>query len=296
MQSANSFLSKGMDDIYRKFVMRSVPKLKGQKFETKFQAGMLMCPGCFQSGKNGTGAVYFRLNTDDDWIQVGEISKCTKCREVEVLKEYQNKSLEKQIREIGARLMSEYFILPNDLRNAGFKNYLETNNVNLRAKKEAVQYTKTFIDNIDERHNLLIMGNPGTGKSHLCAAIARTVKEKGIVVGFLTTGQLLSKIKATYQNGASKTEKKIFEDIKKLDLLILDDLGSEAKGGNDDWRKSMIFEVVNSRIGLPTIYTSNLTETDLPVAVGERVYSRLYNNTKFIDLFTDDYRKKLMIK
>ncbi|MEH6993237.1 ATP-binding protein [Neobacillus drentensis] len=284
-----------MDDVYRKFVMRSFPELKGQKFETKFQAGMLMCPGCFQSGNNGTGAVYYRLENKDDWIQVGEISKCTTCRDTEALKEYQNKSLKEQKKEMLARLMSEYFILPNDLRNAGFKNYLETNNVNLRAKKEAVQYTKTLIDTKGQQHNLLIMGNTGTGKSHLCAAIARTVKEIGIVVGFLTTGQLLSKIKATYQNGASKTEHEIFKDIKKIELLILDDLGSEAKGGNDDWRKSMIFEVVNSRIGKPTIYTSNLTETDLPVAVGERVCSRLYNNTKFIDLFTDDYRKRLMI-
>jgi DNA replication protein DnaC len=55
----------------------------------------------------------------------------------------------------------------------------------------------------------------------------------------------------------------------------------------------MIFELVESRSGKPTIYTSNLTDTDLPKAVGGRVFSRLYDNTKFIDLFIEnyDYRK-----
>ncbi|MGO5012795.1 ATP-binding protein [Niallia sp. Sow4_A1] len=155
---------------------------------------------------------------------------------------------------------------------------------------------KTFLASEQDRYNLLIQGNPGTGKTHLCVAIARTLKEKGFIVGFLTTGQLLSKIKSTYNKASIITEENIFKDLKKLDLLILDDLGAEASGGNDDWRKSIIFEIVESRSGKPTIYTSNLTDQDLPMVVGERVFSRLYDNTKFIDLFTEDYRKKLRIK
>jgi len=81
------------------------------------------------------------------------------------------------------------------------------------------------------------------------------------------------------------TEEKVFKDLKKLDLLIFDDLGSEAIGGNDDWIRSKIFELVESRSGKPTIYTSNLTHQDLPMTLGKRVFSSLYDNTKFIDLF-----------
>lgn len=35
---------------------------------------------------------------------------------------------------------------------------------------------------------------------------------------------------------------------------------------------------------------------DLSAAVGKRVSSRLYDDPKFIDLFSEDYRKRLQIK
>ncbi|USK28180.1 ATP-binding protein [Bacillus sp. CMF21] len=103
-------------------------------------------------------------------------------------------------------------------------------------------YTKMFL--AGELYNLLIMGNPGTGKSYLCAGTIKEVKEKGISVGFLTTGQLLSMFKTTYRKGAAKSEEDIFRDIKRIGLLVLDDVGSEAIGGNDDWRKGMLFQIV----------------------------------------------------
>ncbi|WP_430143291.1 ATP-binding protein [Peribacillus frigoritolerans] len=45
------------------------------------------------------------------------------------------------------------------------------------------------------------MGNPGTGKTHLATAIARTLKKQGYLVGHLTTGLLLSKRRKYIDNG-----------------------------------------------------------------------------------------------
>jgi DNA replication protein DnaC len=267
--------------------------LEGKEIETMFKSGF-DCPKCGQRNDNTTGAIFYRENKTDEWKQSGKIFECSDCRSHEALGLFMENSLKKQKNEIAIRLAKDYFHIPGNLNEPGFKNFFETDNVTAKAKGEAICFTKEFLDG--NGYNLLIMGNPGTGKTHLSAAIARTAKEKGYTVGFLTTGYLLSLIKATYQKGAEKSESEILRDIGKLDLLILDDVGSEAKGGNDDWRKSMIFEVVESRSGKPTIYTSNLTDTDLPIAVGERVFSRLYDNTKFIDLFTEDYRKRLRIK
>jgi DNA replication protein DnaC len=276
-------------DIYRRGILKIVPELEGQNYETDFKSE-LICPKC---GLIGAAALFYRINSDQEWVQAGETFNCSSCRDTEALNHYMTRSLGEQRSEIADRLTKEYFLLPESLKAAGFKNYQETNKVTTGAKTKAISYTKSYI--AGERYNLLVMGNPGTGKSHLCAAIARTLKEKGLTVGFLTTGKLLSKIKATYQKGAMKTEEDILQDLKKLDLLILDDIGSEA-GGNDDWRKGILFEVIESRSRKPTIYTSNLTDTDLPIAVGERIHSRLYDNTQFIDLFTEDFRKKLLIR
>lgn len=293
MKEVRRFIS--MNDVYRDAVIRFNPGLESKEIEAQFRSGF-DCPKCGQRKDNSTGAIFYRVNKDRKWIQLGETFECSNCRGHEALDLYMENSLKKQRHEIAHRLERDYFHIPQNLKGAGFKNYYETDIVTAKAKEEAICYTKAFLEDENESYNLLIMGNPGTGKTHLCSAIARTAKEEGYTVGFLTTGYLLSLIKTTYQKGAGKSERGILRDIGKLDLLILDDVGSEAIGGNDDWRKTIIFEVVESRSGKPTIYTSNLTDTDLPMAVGERVFSRLYDNTKFIDLFTEDYRKRLQIK
>ncbi|MBY0124493.1 ATP-binding protein [Bacillus sp. S/N-304-OC-R1] len=290
MKEIKSFLS--LDDVFKDAAKKIVPLLVNRDdFEAEFQYE-LPCPGC---GDKTASGLFYRIVGQNDWFPAGQTMKCSICRDTEAFVFYQNTSLEELKTSIVSRLVREYLFIPERLQEAGFKNYVETNGVTAGAKHSAISFTREFINSENEGHNLLIMGNPGTGKTHLCAAIARTVKEKGFSVGFLTTGKALSMIKATYQKGAAKTEADILQDLKKLDLLILDDVGSEAMGGNDDWRKGMIFEIVESRSGKPTIYTSNLTDTDLPDAVGKRVFSRLYDNTKFIDLFTDDYRKNLKI-
>lgn len=288
MKEAKSLFS--LEKIYKKAILKLVPELEGKDYEIEFKTN-LACPDCGKSGSIGTVALFYRM-AYGKWIQAGKTFKCSSCRDTEALKIYMENSLREQNIERTIRLIKEYFLLSNHLKEAGFKNYYETNKITASAKAKAISFTKSYLSSDSKNNNLLIMGNPGTGKSHLCAAIARTIKEQGFSVGFLTTGQLLSKIKATYKQGSMKTEEEVFRDIKKLDLLILDDLGSEAIGGNDDWRKGILFEVIECRYGKATIYTSNLTDIDLPVAVGERVFSRLHDNTKFIDLFTDDYRKK----
>ncbi|MEY8735570.1 ATP-binding protein [Peribacillus frigoritolerans] len=286
-------IKRVFDDAFKDAVKNIVPILADRDdFEVKYQYN-LPCPGC--GDKKGCGLFYHIFN-QKDWLQDGDTMKCSVCRDREAFKNYQDKSLKELISFVGERLTKEYFFLPESLNNPGFNNYQETNNITAGAKERAVSFTKTFLASTDPCHNLLIMGNPGTGKTHLCAAIARNIKQKGFTVGFLTTGKLLSMIRETYQKEPAKTESEILRDITRLDLLILDDVGSEAKRGNDDWRKGIFFEIVESRSGKPTIYTSNLTDVDLPVAVGKRVYSRLHDNTQFIDLFTEDYRKNLRIK
>lgn len=289
MQDSRRFLS--ISDVYKNTVLKFNPDLEGINFETDFKTG-IDCPGC---ADGQTGALFYRTDSNSPWVQVGDTLKCSNCRDAEALKTYMETSLREQKKGIAVRMAKDYFVLPVGLKDAGFKNYQETNQVTAGAKEKAIMFTRTFLASDQECHNLLIMGNPGTGKSHLCAAIARTIKEKGYLVGFFTTGQFLTRIKATFRD-PSQSEEAIFKDIQKLDLLIIDDLGSEAKAKDPDWTLKTIFELVNSRSGKPTIYTSNLTDSDLGNAVGKRVFSRLYDNTEFIDLFTNDYRKTLKIQ
>lgn len=291
MRVVSNFLSEDKNNIYRKAVYRLKPELEGREIE----ADCLQDVECLQCGQEGGSALVYRINGKGSWKRAITFD-CSECRDKQVLYLSMKRDLKEQRQFISERLMNDYLLLPEKLKGSGFKDYLETNSVTTVAKQRTISYVQTFLASEQNRYNLLIQGNPGTGKSHLCVAIVRTLKEKGYIVGFLTTGQFLSIIKSTYNKASLITEEKVFKDLRKLDLLIINDLGSEAIGGNDNWIRSKIFELVESRSGKPTIYTSNLTDQDLPMAVGERVFSRLYDNTQFIDLFTDDYRKRLQRK
>lgn len=229
----------------------------------------------------------------DDEKQWRIYEKPMHCRDCEI-KDYLSKGWDDHSKQVKENLVDRYWSVPENLKNAGFKTYKRTNKVTSKAVDSCIDYAKNFLSSpAEKRYNLLVMGSPGSGKSHLTVTIARTLRAEGYIVGFLTTGQLLSMIKETYKKGAERTEQDIFKDIEKFDLLVLDDLGAEMNTKDEfSWAKTKLFEIVNRRLGKPTIYTTNFDDFGLPEAVGDRVASRLYANTKFIDMFTEeDYRK-----
>jgi hypothetical protein len=75
---------------------------------------------------------------------------------------------------------------------------------------------------IDERENVLFIGNPGTGKSHLATAIAAEACAKGYNVRFFRVTELVTMlIEAKDQRVLARLK----TQLSKLDLLVLDELG-----------------------------------------------------------------------
>ena len=271
-------------------IKKCIPELADRDdFEFKQQT-----TNCQQCGLKKANMWIYRFENDTEWKSFSPGLECTDCEIANVIT---HGDKEQNFRR-KQRLMSEYWYIPRDLQNAGFSSFSKRNNAAVEnALKESVDYYHNFKDSPEEeRYNLVFIGNPGTGKTHLSVAIARNLKEAGFVVGFITTGRLLSLFKETYQKGNNKTENDIFKDLKRFDILVLDDLGSEV-GSKDEfsWDKKMLFEIINTRMGKPTIYTTNYDDKTLPKVIGERVASRINIKTKFVNLFTDDFRKSKRI-
>lgn len=231
----------------------------------------------------------WKFELDGEIKQITAATVCNSCGTKELSRQV---TIELEEKRVG-QLISNWWYM-DDKEIAGFKNYIPTNNLTRKAKDNAIAYTQMFSQNSLKEKNLLIMGNPGTGKTHLSKAIARTLQKRGFKVGYIPAVELFNKIKSTYNTGSTE---RLFKEMKELDLLVIDDMGVETTKLNDvSWTVRTWNEIVDARLGLPNIWTTNLDDTMISDVVGQRTGSRLYENTRFIDLFTDDYRKSKVVK
>jgi DNA replication protein DnaC len=120
---------------------------------------------------------------------------------------------------------------------------------------------------------LLFTGGYGCGKTHLAAAIANAVVSAGIPTLFLTVPDLLDWLRFSYNSPESTFEER-FDEIRNIDLLVLDDLGTQNA---TPWAQEKLYQIINHRYvnRLPTVLTTN---QDLEEIEG-RIRSRLQDPT-----------------
>lgn len=156
-----------------------------------------------------------------------------------------------------------------------------------------------FCQNIDspEQKNLLFTGNTGLGKTFLSNCIAKEVMEKGKNVVYQTSPILMDQIieyKFTYDKTMQQKEK--YNQVFNVDLLIIDDLGTETMNNN---KFTELFNIINTRLlnNKKMIISTNLTLNELYSRYDERILSRLIGNFVICKFVGEDIRlKKKKIK
>lgn len=133
--------------------------------------------------------------------------------------------------------------------------------------------------------NLILLGPVGTGKSHAAVAACRPCHDtSGLDVRFAPLVELLDLLRPGGPEDA-------FAALAAVDLLIVDDLGSERA---TDWTAERLGALVNRRWleARPTVCTSNLDPDTLAAALGERVFSRLIGCDAVVLRLTGDDRRR----
>ena len=138
-----------------------------------------------------------------------------------------------------------------------------------------------------ERNNLLILGEVGSGKTHLAGAISNVLIDRGIPVLFGTFSEHLEHIRQEF----SSTERKYLAQMKTIPVLVLDDVAREKQS---DWTRQILFDVINYRYEhmTPTIITANLTMNALSKYFGADVFSRLYETSIAVTTSGGNYRER----
>ena len=101
---------------------------------------------------------------------------------------------------------------------------------------------------------LVLTGPSGSGKTHLAAAIANRCIERQQTTFFIMVADLLDHLRAAYSPSSETTYDELFEQVRNVPLLVLDDLGVHSA---TPWAQEKLFQVVNHRHNnnLPTVVT-----------------------------------------
>ena len=126
---------------------------------------------------------------------------------------------------------------------------------NRRLFQSAYDEAKKYADN--PRGWLVLIGASGSGKTHLAAAIANHCISMRIRTFFMVIPDLLDHLRATFSPNSDVTYDELFEQVRNVPLLILDDLGVQR---SSPWASEKLFQILNHRFNaqLPTVITTNV--------------------------------------
>lgn len=218
----------------------------------------------------------------------------------------------------------DYYRYCAGLKKRQFGYYL--NNISIKPQKgqeEAFEAVTSFTENylLDKKPDgLLLIGGVGSGKTFMVSSVVNNIVdqkyEKNILwsktptddylrrmshdynwflnciddVCFISVTELFEKLKTSIASQETWFYDKMMQHLKTVELLVLDDLGSEK---SSEWTKSVLFEIIDYRYNelLPILVTTNCPPKELKEKIGDRNFDRLREICTLVSVTTESQRK-----
>lgn len=242
-------------------------------------------------------------NTPRLWkSEDGEIvTKClcscqTKARDISIEAE---KAKQKMLKLERLRINS---LLGTKYKNSSFENLdLKRPNSFVVASKRC----KKFCDNWElvksEGCGIYLFGTVGTGKTELSACICNYLMQRYIPVLITNFLEVSKDLRASY-HANNESEMQIIDKLTNIDLLVIDDIGTEKlvkQDGSNSFMQEKVFDIINLRYinKMPTIFTSNYSLNQLITERGfeQKVVDRIAEMSQaVIKLEGTSYRRELV--
>lgn len=170
---------------------------------------------------------------------------------------------------------------------------LEDFNFDFQPKLD-VKLVKTLAscDFVERRENVILVGQPGTGKTHLAIALGLKACEKGLDVRFTTVQDLAAELRAAH---ADHTVEERIGELVEPDLVILDELGFTPL---DRLLADAFYRIIASRYEKKSIVvTSNKSfeswaEVFPDPVIASAVLDRLVHHAHLVPIVGESFRMK----
>jgi len=154
--------------------------------------------------------------------------------------------------------------------------------------EDAVKLARRFAE--DPEGWVVFQGRNGCGKTHLAAAIGNYQLQKGKPVFFKVVPDLLDHLRSTFRPDSNVTSDELFEKIKTVPLLILDDFGEQA---STDWAQEKLYQLINHRYNdrLPMVITTCFPLEEMELRIISRIADPQIST--FFEIDAPDYEGPL---
>lgn len=138
-------------------------------------------------------------------------------------------------------------------------------------------YCHAFHEALETGRSMALIGQPGTGKTHLAIGVLAFVLKGGRTGRYTTAMDMLGRIKNTYNARAKETETEVIEDLATVDLLVIDELGKQL---DTNYESAQLFRIIDRRYRdmKPVVLVSNLDRAALAEFTGAAIIDRLTEN------------------
>lgn len=172
--------------------------------------------------------------------------------------------------------------------------YTTSNAINIATAARKI--TKNYILNFEQfketgKGLYYYSKEKGSGKTMLALALGNVlINMYKMNVKFVTTPDLFAEIKRTYDKTSEFKESELLDSLKSVQVLILDDIGTEKQGG---WVNEILYQILNTRMtsGLITIFTSNVHMSQLKH--DDRIKSRIEKMSFSVQMPEESIRKQI---